>query len=167
MVVGKGRKNARSVQATRTHPPCAQRMTERWERFLTGIKSTLPAEYYDTVCDRLVDAWRATSAIQDSVQFDLKLGHACSAGACSKPTCELCKNSASKPCPHLFKSKYLLGDSLLPACGTAASVRLVRTRSPGDDASLDEMQMLPPMILQVRPILHVPDVLVAAIPRCT
>eukprot|EP00892_Ulva_mutabilis_P004279 jgi/Ulvmu1/2222/UM013_0069.1 len=138
-----------SINATSAGASCAQRSREWWERLLTGVRTNLPSEHYEKVCDLLIDAWRASPAVEKSLQFELKLGHSCSAGACSCATCELCINSASRPCPQLLKAKYLLGDALVPACGAAASVRLIRTDAPNDDVSPDDMRSLPPFLLQV------------------
>ena len=140
-----------------THSHWAQHPGELWNRFLATSKDRLSHDSYDIICGALVDAWSSNQGAQEeAVQFELRLDHNCSAGACADGTCTLCVNSASRPCPRLFKSKYLLRDGIVPACGAGASVSIVR--SDGAHPSSSDLQTLPPVLLQVRfrplPSLH-------------
>lgn len=125
-------------------------------RFLAGIKEKLDANGYQAVCDVLADTLTDRSSVEEPMQFGLELSHACAAVACSSPTCELCINSDSRPCESLLKAKYLLGDTLMPACGAPVSVKLVRVAPIGGHASPADIQTLPPFILQVRTHANTP-----------
>lgn len=122
------------------------------------MKERLSFEAYKTVCDVLIDTWNSIEVREDvdAVQFELQLDHNCSAGACSDGTCSLCVNSASRPCPQLFKSKYLLRDGIVPACGSAASVSLRRSGRPQAPITAADLQALPPFIFQVNTPLFCP-----------
>lgn len=139
------------VQAT--SPERAQHASSsQIARFLTGIKDKLDTSGYQAVCDVMAETLNDHVAGEESVQFGLELSHHCAAGACSNGTCELCINSDSRPCKSLLKAKYLLGDTLLPACGAPASVKLVRIGSNGarGDPTPADIKTIPPFILQVR-----------------
>lgn len=139
------------VQAASTHPYWGQHMSELWVSVLAGVKERLDFDSYKTVCDVLIDTWNSgpVQETAEAVQFQLRLDHTCSAGACADGTCTLCVNSASRPCPQLFKSKYLLRDGIVPACGSGASVSVVRTGRSGTALTAGELQALPPFVFQV------------------
>lgn len=138
------------MQATSTHPYWAHHPEELWRRFLAGLKQQLPGTAYGTVCRVLAETWQSASAMADDpVQLELELVHDCAAVACTDGTCTLCRNSASRRCPELLSPKYLVKDSLVPACGAPTSVRLKQTGLSGRSVSEKEFQKLPPFILQV------------------
>eukprot|EP00892_Ulva_mutabilis_P004278 jgi/Ulvmu1/2221/UM013_0068.1 len=138
------------INTLSTHAHWGQHPGELWGRVMAGLKDKLPYESYKTVCAVLVDTWQSAPGVQEEVvQFDLRLDHNCSAGACADGTCSLCVNSASRPCPRLFKSKYLLRDGIVPACGAGASVSVVKTGGCGATLSSLDLQKLPPILFQV------------------
>lgn len=138
------------VQATSTHPYWAHHPEELWRRFLAGLKQQLPGTSYVTVCRVLAETWQSASAMADDpVQFELQLVHDCAAVACTDGTCTLCRNSASRRCPELLSPKYLVKDSLVPACGAPTCVRLSQSGLSDRSVSEKEFQKLPPFVLQV------------------
>lgn len=139
-----------SLQATSTHPYWAHHPDELWRRFLAGLKQQLSGKSYGTVCRVLAETWQSASAMADDpVQFELELIHDCAAVACTDGTCALCRNSASRRCPELLSAKYLVKDSLVPACGAPATIYLRRTGLSDRPVAEKDFHKLPPFVLQV------------------